>query len=165
MKKRIILFVAVFLSILFVVGCAKLPDDRLMEIAKEYESREKFTEAIETYKKLVKTYPKSPLAPEAIYRAGLVYINGLSDVENSVEAFEAVIIGHPDSEYAPQCQFMIGFVYANSAADTARARIAYNTFLNKYPDHDLIPSVTWELKYLGKDINEIPELKNLNPDE
>jgi hypothetical protein len=39
--------------------------------------------------------------------------------------------------------------------------MAYNTFLQNYPDHELAPSVEWELRYLGKDINDIPELKAL----
>ena len=56
---------------------------------------------------------------------------------------------------------MIGFIYANSVSDTAKAREAYTIFLKKYPDHELVSSVKWELAHLGKDINQIPELKNI----
>ena len=53
---------------------------------------------------------------------------------------------------------MVGFIYANTTSDTAQARLEYNQFLQNYPDHELVPSVEWELQYLGKDINNIPEL-------
>jgi hypothetical protein len=49
--------------------------------------------------------------------------------------------------------------------DTTKAREAYTKFLEKYPNHELVSSVEWELKYLGKDINEIPELMDLEPAE
>jgi len=45
--------------------------------------------------------------------------------------------------------------------DTAKAGQAYRTFLVKFPNDELRPSVEWELKYLGKDIDDIPELTTL----
>jgi hypothetical protein len=42
--------------------------------------------------------------------------------------------------------------------DTTKAGAAYRTFLEKFPTHDLADDVQWELKYLGKSIDEIPEL-------
>ena len=71
---------------------------------------------------------------------------------------QKVVDKYPDNKYAAESQFMIGFVYANSAVDTLKARGAYNTFLERYPDHELVSSVQFELKYLGKDINQIPNL-------
>ena len=42
-----------------------------------------------------------------------------------------------------------------------KARIHYEIFLNKYSNHELAQSVTFELKYLGQEIQDIPELKHL----
>jgi TolA-binding protein len=107
----------------------------------------------------VKKHPKSPFGVEATHRIAMIYTNGLQDYNKAVETFERLQASYPDSvKYAAQAQFMIGFIYNNYAPDTAKAGAAYRTFLEKYPAHELAESVKWELKYLGKDINEIPEL-------
>jgi TolA-binding protein len=155
---------AVMVSILIlglVAGCGKMADEKLMQLGREMEENEKFEEAIDYYAKLVKQYPESPLAPEALHNEGKVYANGIRDYDKAVATFNQVIKSYPNSAYAAPSQFMIGFVYANSAMDTANARAAYEKFRTMFPDHELVPSVEFELKYLGKDINEIPELMNL----
>ncbi len=161
MKKILTTSFFVALGIVWLATCSRLPDEGLMEKGKNYEAQEKFSEAIDSYKKLVKLYPRSPLAAEALYRAGLVYTNGLQDFESAISTMSRVLEDYPESPSAAPCQFMIGFIYANNAADTVNARMAYNTFLQNYPDHELASSVEWELRYLGKDINDIPELKAL----
>ena len=161
MKKVVLGALVVGMGLLLMNGCAKLPDERLLEKGKKFEDAEQFSEAIASYEKLVKMYPSSPFCAEALYRAGLVNASGLENFEKAVDTFQRVMDEYADSPFAAQSQFMSGFVYANSVSDTARARLAYNTFLEKYPDHELVPSVEWELKYLGKDINEIPALKGL----
>src|SRR4030042_1326282 len=95
---------------------------------------------------------------EMLYQSGLIYTNLLQDYSQAERTFQKIIDEHPGMKYAPLAQFMIGFVYANNASDLTKAKQAYETFLEKYPDHELVPSVKWELTYLGKDINDIPEL-------
>ena len=56
---------------------------------------------------------------------------------------------------------MIGYIYANVLDDSENAQVEYNLFLQKYPDHELTPSVKFELDFLGKDINDIPQLKHI----
>ena len=165
MKKilNIHLFMSV-IAVMVLVSCSRLPDEGLIEKGKRLEEEEKFFAAIKSYEKLVKLYPTSDYAPEALYRAGLAYTNGLQDFNTAISTLERVVDEYPENKFAAQCQFMIGFVYANNAADTTKARVAYTTFIHNYPDHELVPSVAWELKYLGKDINEIPELKVLDQD-
>ncbi|HDQ45932.1 MAG TPA: tetratricopeptide repeat protein [bacterium] len=155
-----VLFSLVILAL--AAGCGRMPDEKLMELGRQMEESERFADAIQYYEKLVKKYPESPLAPEALHNEGKVYANGIRDYDRAVETFDRVIATYPNSPYAAHSQFMIGFVWANSALDTARARVAYEKFMEKYPDHELIPSVDFELRYLGKDINEIPELMSLD---
>ena len=50
---------------------------------------------------------------------------------------------------------------AINAKKLSDAKIYYTEFLNKFSDHELAESVSFELKYLGLDINEIPTLKHL----
>ncbi len=156
MKKGLAIW---FLFILvFYLGCGNLSDSELIEKAKEFEEQQEFMLAIEQYEACANLYPESPLSAEALYRAGLVYINALSDSTNGISYLRRVVREYAENEYAALSQFMVGFIYANTLSDTAQARIEYNLFLQNYPDHELVPSVEWELKYLGKDINSIPEL-------
>jgi len=154
----------VVLAVALMAACGKLPDERLMDRAGTFEEEGKFTEAIASYVKLAETYPESPFRAEALYKAGLVYANGLLQIEDGVATLQQVIEQYPESKEAPQCQFMIGFIYANYASEFEKAQAAYQTFLEKYENHELVPSVEWELRNLGKDINEIPELQHLESD-
>ncbi|MBN2030344.1 tetratricopeptide repeat protein [bacterium] len=156
MKKG--LFIWSLFIFIFYLGCGNLSDSELIEKAKELENQQEFFRAVEQYEKCAELYPESPLAAEALYRAGLVYINMLSDSAKGISSLKRVVQEYAGHNYAALSQFMVGFIYANTFSDTAQARIEYNLFLQNYPDHELVPSVEWELKYLGKDINNIPEL-------
>ncbi|RJP78531.1 MAG: outer membrane protein assembly factor BamD [Candidatus Zixiibacteriota bacterium] len=82
----------------------------------------------------------------------------------AVAAYEKFVQMYPKSKSAPQAQFMVGFIYANELKDVAKAEAAYKTFLNKFEsmaDSGMVASAQWELKYLGKDINEIEELSTI----
>ena len=153
------------ISIFILINCGKLPDSKLMEMGKKMEEQERYEDAIAKYEKILDIHSQSPYCAEAEYRAGNVYANGIKNYEKAVERFTNVVEKYPKSKYASQSQFMIGFIFANDAPDSLKAREAYAKFLSSYPDHELIPSVQWELKYLGKDINAIPELMSLEVDE
>ena len=159
MKKLFAVLAILTLAIVMITGCGKNGDVKLLEKAKTYEENEQFDQAIASYEKLIKDYPDSPNCAEAMYRAGLVYTNGMQNFETAINTFSTVIDTFPQSPFAAHSQFMIGFIYANSLSDTVNAKVAYEAFLSKYPDNDLVPSVEWELQYLGKDINDIPELQ------
>lgn len=161
MKRNFGIPLTLVLVLAVITACGKMPDEHLMEKGKKFEANEKFVKAVASYEKLAKLYSKSTFAPEALYRAGVVYANALQKFPEAVSEFKKVVEKYPESRSAALSQFMIGFVYANSVSDTAKARRAYTTFLKKYPNHELASSVKWELAHLGKDINQIPELKNI----
>jgi len=152
-----------FLSFLFIFNsCTKLPDDKLMDKAKTLETEEEFEKAVKYYDQLVEDYPSSPFCSEALYRAGLIYSNPIGEPSKAISHLNQVIDKYPDSKFAPQSQFMLGFIYANNLSDTLKAKQEYTEFLKKYPEHELVTSVKWELKYLGKDISEIPLINELD---
>ncbi len=151
-----------FLFFLCVLNtCTQLPDDKLMDKAKTLETEEEFEQAVKYYDQLIEDYPSSPFCSEALYRAGLIYTNPIGESSKAISRLRQVIENHPDSKFAPQSQFMLGFIYANNLSDTLMAKQEYTEFLEKYPEHELVTSVKWELKYLGKDISEIPLINEL----
>jgi outer membrane protein assembly factor BamD (BamD/ComL family) len=161
MKNHLRIFLIVTAGAALIFSCGKLPDEMYMEKGQAYEQNAEWDKAIASYEKLAKLYPRSPLRAQALYKAGLAYAHGKENYEAAVGKLESVRDEYSADPLASQCQFMIGFIYANMAADTTKAREAYTRFLQQYPNHDLKASVEWELKYLGKDINDIDELKNL----
>lgn len=85
----------------------------------------------------------------------------------AVVKYEKLVDLHPRDKYAPQSQFMIGFIYANELKDYQKAEVAYKAFLSNYSDRSdsgMVASAEWELKNLGKDINEIEDL-SVAPEE
>jgi len=159
--KRVHISRVLAVFVLLIIACGELPDTKLMEKAISFEKEEKYQAAARTYEKLGETYPTSQLAPEALYKAGLIYANALQNFEKGAGILEKVTKKYPDSKNAAQCSFMVGFIYANSVKDTVRAKEAYLSFIEKYPDSELVPSVKWELDHLGKDISEIPSLQHI----
>jgi tetratricopeptide (TPR) repeat protein len=80
---------------------------------------------------------------------------------DAVASYQNLVNLHPRGKFAPQSQFMIGFIYANELKEYDKAEKAYRKFLDAYSssaDSGMVASAEWELKNLGKDINEIEDL-------
>ncbi|OGB62900.1 MAG: hypothetical protein A2Y94_04685 [Caldithrix sp. RBG_13_44_9] len=74
--------------------------------------------------------------------------------------FQKILDEYPTGMYSSKALFMVGFVNANYLKNYEKARKYYSEFLEKYPNHDLADDAKYELENLGKDINELPFLKN-----
>ncbi|MFQ5706432.1 MAG: tol-pal system YbgF family protein [bacterium] len=142
------------ISLLF-LGCAdRQTEEQLQARAQAFEKEEKFENALETYQKLLKSYPDGKHADEAQYKIAFLYYNNLHNFNRALEAHQRLVEKYPESNYVSQARFMIGYIYANDLKDYDQARAAYEEFLKLYPDNELVESVKWELKHLGEDINE-----------
>jgi len=127
-------FIAVVFAIALFAGCSGKsggnPEDLAAEMfakAQEMQKSEKFNEAIQVYRKIVKKHPKT--------------------------------------RQASNSQFMIGYISSNHLNDIEQAKIELNRFLSDYAeiaDSGLIAGAKFELEFMGKSIDEIPILSNLN---
>lgn len=82
--------------------------------------------------------------------------------ENWKEAesnFYSIVERYPNGEYAAKAMFMVGFINANYSNNLDKAREYYQKFLDKYPDNELADDAEYELKHLGKSIDDLPFLK------
>ena len=87
--------------------------------------------------------------------------------ENYAEAlvqFKNLIKNYPDGKRAAEASFMLGFINANDLKDYDAAKKYYEAFIEKYPDNELKDDAEYELKTLGKDINELPIFKDIAGD-
>lgn len=85
----------------------------------------------------------------------------------AIQIYRGIVKKFPQTRQASNSQFMIGYICSNHLNDTEQAKIELNRFLTDYAeiaDSGLIAGAKFELQYMGKNIDEIPILSNLNED-
>ncbi|MBN2781302.1 MAG: outer membrane protein assembly factor BamD [Candidatus Marinimicrobia bacterium] len=135
--------------------------EALFQDAAELYKQEKITRSLKTFEKLSNTYPDDPYAVKAIYRMAEIYAGDLQDFEACVSKYMYVANEYPSHPDAPKARFMSGYTLANIIKDYKRAEAEYNKFIRDYPEHPLVESVQFELRNLGKELDQIEELKDI----
>ncbi len=149
-------------AIIMLTSCSiKETDVELWSKTKKLQSQEKYEEALGTLKKLLDNYPESEYASEARFMLADGFANIKNDYPKAVIEYRRIILEFPDSNLAPKAQFMIGYIYANYVKDYDKAQAASLEFREKYKENDLSEAVEFELQYLGKDLDDITELKKI----
>ena len=79
------------------------------KMAEEYLLAEDYYAAIDILKEIPELYPKSTIAPKAIYASGWIEENKLNDYSAAAESYDTLIAKYPASEYvrviAPKVTF------------------------------------------------------------
>lgn len=84
--------------------------------------------------------------------------------EEALQNFKLLLKYYPDGKLTAKSIFMLGFINANHVEDYDEARKYYTLFIEKYPDDDLVDSAKYELKTLGKSIDELPIFEKIEGD-
>ena len=148
--------------LLTLIGCSLFKSaDELFSDAELKRNNGEPKEAIIILEQLISKFTDHEKAPEAQYLIAEIYYRDLRDFSQSIREYEKLMNDFPNSSKVPFALFMQGFIYANTLSDFDLAKNSYTKFLEKYSNHDLAESVSFELKYLGLDIKEIPTLKHL----
>ena len=155
MKLKILSLLLIALAF---AGCSKKSDEYYMEQAKSAAEKNNIQEAVTAYQNLVKEYPQSPKAPEAIFQLATLYQNkmvkedNLTDtqsLEKAVELFRSIYDKYPQSDIAAKALFMSGFIQSNELKQFPEATSTFNLFLQKFPNNDLASSAKEELNNMG----------------
>lgn len=133
----------------------------LRDLAKQALAAQANNAAVNMYKLWFNKFSDAPNIINVKYEFAEVYHKNIRDLRTAILAYEGIVSDYPDSEQAPKALFSIGYIYANELGENDSATKYYSQFLEKYPDHEMAPSVEFELKYLGKSLEEIPELQHL----
>ena len=118
-------------------------------------------EALVTLKKIINKFSDHEKASKAQYLIAEIYYRDLRDFSKAINEYGMLREKYPESSQVPFSLFMQGFIFTNMLSNFEKARNHYEEFLNKFSNHELAQSVQFELKYLGIEIQEIPELKHL----
>lgn len=145
------------------MNCGKpLTAEALFTQAETKRNVSNYLGAVEDLATLVESYPDHALASKSQYYIGNIYMNNEKDFSAAITAYKKVVDMYPGSGLEANAQFMVGFIYANyPPQNLIQAKVEYSRFLEQFPEHDLNDDVQFELKYLGKDINQIESLKNI----
>jgi TolA-binding protein len=88
----------------------KFSPEALSSIAWVYAKKGESKRAIEQYKKLMDTFPQSPLVPLAYYSSGIIRYN-LKDYPKAVDCFKKVVKSYPESSYSGDAGLKIAWIY------------------------------------------------------
>lgn len=79
--------------------------------------------------------------------------------EKAEEYFAKVLQDYPAGLFSSKALFMVAYINANHIKNYDKARKYYSEFLEKYPDHELAAAAKYEIENMGKEIDELPFLK------
>ncbi len=133
----------------------------LRDLAKQALAVQANKSAVRMYMLWLDKYSDNPEAVAVKYEFAEVYHKNILNLKKAIEVYGEIVSEYPDSEQAPKALFSIGYIYANELGENDAASKYYSQFLEAYPNHEMAPSVEFELKYLGKSLEEIPELQHL----
>ena len=80
---------------------------------------------------------------------------------HAIEDYNLFLKLFPESDKVPNVKFLIAFTYHNNLNDVKNAKREYLEFIEHYPDSPLKVSAEFELKNIGKEIEEIEMFKDL----
>jgi len=81
------------------LGPEELIPSLLLGIGKSHFENERFSEAIGVFERLLKDYPKSKSAPEAMYLRGVARYKNTHDAKPLREAYDKLAAEYPSSEW------------------------------------------------------------------
>ena len=84
------------------------------ERAKELKDAEEFDKATSELLRLAQEFPKSDLAPGALFNAAAIYESG-EQTNKAVEIYERVVKEYPKSLQAPEALFVMGLIFETRA--------------------------------------------------
>jgi len=109
-------------------------------------------------------YPEDPMAPEFLYKAGLLAMTAAKSFENYEEIsfycqkalfiFDDIQRIYPDFDGIRNCILNKGIIYEDILHDYENAEISYREFIARYPS-DTVVNLESYLPYLGKSPDEI----------
>jgi len=149
---------------LLLIGCNSQSSLEILEKSKNLINEQNYSEAIDELNYLINKFPKSNEAAESQYLIADTYAF-LNNYKEAIDAYRLVVKQYSSNQSAINAQFMLGYIYANFLFDYNLARNEYEIFLDKFSNKansNLIESVKFELDNLGKDLKDIPALKEIS---
>ncbi len=106
MLNRIARVFLVLVVAFFAFSCKSGPNQaELFDRAKKFQEESNFTGAVDTYKEIVKRFPKSTEAPQCQFMIGYLYANHLHNIDLAKDAYATFIKNYPEHELIKDAQW------------------------------------------------------------
>ena len=113
-------------------GADQAPADAYWYLALSQRAAGSLTQSIETFQKLIDTYPQSEHRDDAWLQMATAY-TWREDVDLALQTYTDFVEGHPDSSLAPTALWSMARLLAQNG-DLVAAAEAYSTLADSYPD-------------------------------
>ncbi len=84
---------------------------------------------------------------------------GTVSATTRIEIYDKIIERFPNEDSADNALLMAGFIYSEELSDYETAADYFKRIIAEYPNSENIDSAQWMLDNMGKDVIEIPEIK------
>lgn len=125
-------------------GSAKKNLTQLEQSTEKEKFRSQWERVIHGFLMVPDRYPKSSLADDALYNAGMVTLKlrnisrASRDTDSALRIFERLASTYPQSRYADDAQYMIGEVYRTIKNSPEEAYAAYAEIPKRFPRGDMV---------------------------
>ncbi|MBI3543730.1 MAG: tetratricopeptide repeat protein [Deltaproteobacteria bacterium] len=119
--------------VLLAAGCNSPASKNHYILAERLFSDHKYAAAVDEFKKLVDSDPRSSLAHKALFRIGTLQYLYLDSYQDSIKSFRQFIALSQDQDLVFQAEKSIGEIYFSKLEDYKLAVEQYKRLLDKYP--------------------------------
>ncbi len=134
----------------------ELASKALYNVAAIYERAKRFPEAIKTYWKVVKEFPKEEIAPEALFTIALIY-ESQTQFEKAAQTFEAMAKRFPKHKNTPDAILNAALI-REAYGDYDGAIATYKLYIRKFKKRADVPKVELHIGYVYEDAGDVKHL-------
>lgn len=120
-------------------------DYALFQVANSYYRSDQTFEAVQAFRRLLRTFPESRLREQSLYNIGYIYFLA-GNFSQAITEFQNVIRQYRGSNWAARAQYNIGDAHYN-AGEYQQAIEAYQTVMREYPRSPLIIEAVNGIQY------------------
>lgn len=125
-----------------------LQEQDAYDLAFSLLKKSKYQDAINQFRKLIKTWPNSQLADDAAYwQAEARYVN--RETEAALSGFKEMVNRYPDSELVPEAWLKIGYIYYDTGAYDDATKV-FRDLLARFPEHQVAEGAQTRLQRIEK---------------
>ncbi|MEZ5358770.1 MAG: tetratricopeptide repeat protein [Candidatus Zixiibacteriota bacterium] len=121
-------------------------DSAMYNIGEMKIRAKQFAAAQETFDRLRKTYPESPLFDDALYEKAIA-MRRADQFDDAIAGFKEFLSAHPESDLVPDAKIYVAYCSALKG-DTATALEWYRRFLDEYPESSEIDWIRGQIEKL-----------------
>lgn len=113
----------------------------ILQVARCQAFQRSHDSALETYATLLRKYPQSTYADDALFFAGIVWTGAKGNAKQGEKCFTKLLQDYPDSNRAEPAHYYLAMLLLWDK-EYEKAIVRFEDFLNRFPDSNLSPSIS-----------------------